>query len=451
MQRRAFSFLPIGWALRESLRRGYHWQDFKADLGAAFVVSLIALPLSMALAIAVGLSPEHGIYTAIVAGIAAALLGGSQFQISGPTAAFVVVLIPIIADLGLRGIIWCQIIAGIILVILGYAKIGRLIHLVPPTVTVGFTAGIAIVLATLALKDFLGLHLPTHTPHFIDKVYNIVKHLPKAPWQEAFVGMITLLFLLFSRKWIKVIPAPMIGVMAGTILAVLLEGLGYPIATIGSEFSYRAQDGSMQMGVPPFAPTLHLPTWAPGNLLTIPDLAEMKLLLMPALLIAALIALESLLSAAIADSLTKTKHQPNAELKGIGVANILSGLATGIPATAAIARTATNIHNGARTPFASMFHSVLILMYVLLFSPIIRFIPMTSLAALLLVTAYHMSHVKQFLNMLRYDLITNRIVLVSCCLVTVFVDMVAGISVGITLALLLNKMRIFLAPSSLDT
>ncbi len=434
MQRRAFSLLPIGWALRESLRQGYHWQDFKADLGAAFVVSLIALPLSMALAIAVGLSPEHGIYTAIVAGIAAALLGGSQFQISGPTAAFVVILIPIVADLGLRGIIWCQIIAGIILIILGYAKIGQWIHRVPMTVTIGFTTGIAIVLATLALKDFLGLKLASNTPHFIDKVCHLATHLSDVSWPETIVGIVTLLLIVTARKWIKIIPAPMTGVIVGAILAIVFDGLGYPLATIGSEFSYQAQNGSLQMGIPPFAPALHLPTLSPGSLFTVPNLTELKALLPPALIIAALIALESLLSAAIADSLTQTKHQPNAELKGIGLANILSGLATGIPATAAIARTAANIHNGARTPFASMFHSVLILIYVLIFSPIICLIPMTSLAALLLVTAYHMSHLKQFLNMLRYDMTSNRIVLVSCCLVTVFVDMVAGISVGIALA-----------------
>lgn len=440
MLKRVFALFPMGWALRQSLQKGYHWQDFRADLGAAFVVSLIALPLSMALAIAIGLSPEHGIYTAIVAGIAAALLGGSLFQISGPTAAFVVILIPIVSELGLRGIIWCQILAGAMLVMLGFMRIGQHIHRMPNAVTVGFTTGIAVVLATLSLKDFFGLKMSTITPHYIDKVTDLIEQLPQFNWQETSVGIGTLLLVVGGRRWIKFIPAPMLGVIVGAIMAGIFNLLGYPLATIGSEFSYTSTDGSTHMGVPPFAPALHLPTFAPGSLLTIPTFAELKILMVPAFIIAALVALESLLSATIADKLTKTKHQPNAELKGIGIANILSGLATGIPATAAIARTATNIHNGARTPIASALHSVLILLYVLIFSPIICFIPMASLAALLLVTAYHMSHIKQFINTLRSSPLSDRVVLLSCCLTTIFVDMVAGIGVGVLLAVVFRQM-----------
>ncbi|HRE30567.1 MAG TPA: SulP family inorganic anion transporter [Candidatus Berkiella sp.] len=434
MLKRAIGLLPIGWALRQTFVKGYTWQDFRADFGAALVVSLIALPLSMALAIAVGLAPEHGLYTAIVAGIAAALLGGSLFQISGPTAAFVVILIPIVAQLGLRGIIWCQILAGFILIILGFAKIGQIIHRVPHTVTTGFTTGIAIVLATLSLKDFLGIHIVNTSTHYADKVANLFANISNTQWPTAIVGTLTMLAMVKTKHLPKFIPAPIFGILLGAFVAWCLNHFGYAIATIGSEFSYHSQDGNIHMGVPPFAPSLHLPTFLPNHLFTIPSFAELKILILPALIIATLVALESLLSAAIADSLTQTKHQPNAELKGIGVANILCGLATGIPATAAIARTATNIHSGAKSPIASILHSLLILLYVLLFTPLICYIPMTTLAAILLVTAYRMSHLEHFIKIIRHDAFENRAILLSCCLTTIFIDMVAGIGIGMSLA-----------------
>ncbi|MCS5710040.1 SulP family inorganic anion transporter [Candidatus Berkiella aquae] len=434
MLKRTIGLLPIGWALRQSLEKGYTWQDFRADFGAALVVSLIALPLSMALAIAVGLAPEHGIYTAIVAGIAAALLGGSLFQISGPTAAFVVILIPIVTQLGLRGIIWCQILAGFILIMLGFAKIGQLIHRVPYAVTTGFTTGIAIVLATLSLKDFLGINMVNTSTHYADKVANLFENLPHTQWPTAIVGTLTMLAMVNAKRLPKFIPAPILGILIGALVAWFLNHFGYTVATIGSEFSYRSHDGNMHMGVPPFAPSLHLPTLLPNDLFTIPSLAELKILIFPALIIATLVALESLLSAAIADSLTQTKHQPNAELKGIGVANILCGLASGIPATAAIARTAANIHSGAKSPIACILHSLLILLYVLLFTPLICYIPMTTLAAILLITAYRMSHLEHFIKIIRHDVFENRTILLSCCLTTVFIDMVAGIGLGMALA-----------------
>ena len=212
-------------------------------MSAALVVSLISLPLSMALAIAIGLPPQHGLYTAIVAGIAASLLGGSKFQISGPTAAFVVILIPIVSEFGLRGLLWCQMGAGCILLLFAVAKLGRLFSYVPYTVTTGFTAGIAVVLATLSLKDFMGLPSGTLDHHFIGKITALIHYLPALNGTACLVGIATLAIIIGAKKWIRYIPSPIIGVIGGTLLGQVLIMGGIDIPTIGSEFTYIGLDG----------------------------------------------------------------------------------------------------------------------------------------------------------------------------------------------------------------
>lgn len=442
MIRRITDIFPLSSGLKQTFQKGYGFKDFISDMQAAFVVSMIALPLSMALAIAIGLPPQHGIYTAIVAGIAAAVFGGSLYQISGPTAAFVVIILPIVSEFGLRGIIWCQILAGIMLIFFAVIKVGRLINYIPYPVTTGFTTGIALVLATISLNDFFGLRITELNHHFIDKLSSVATHLPNLNRSETAIGIITILFIIWARRYLKWLPAPIIGVLGGTLLGTAFSHFGSSIATIGTEFSYSLIDGTVLNGVPPFPPQLHFPTFEAGGLLSIPTLAELKTFFIPSFIIATLAALESLMSASIADSLTSTRHHSNCELNGIGIANILSGLATGIPATAALARTATNIHNGAKSPFAAVIHSLLILIYVLLLSPLIGLIPMSVLAALLLITAYHMSHLRQFTNTLRIAPKADRLVLLTCFFLTVFIDMIAGVSVGIILAALLFLKRI---------
>lgn len=377
--------LTISWALRQTLKNGYPWAYFKADLSAAFVVSLIALPLSMALAIAIGLPPQHGIYTAIVAGIAAAIFGGSQFQISGPTAAFVVILIPIVNQYGLDGLIWCQILAGLFLLVFSVARLGKFIHAIPYPVIIGFTSAIALVLARISCKDFFG------------------------EYQETFVGMVTLLLTLASGRMI-------VGMIGATVLGFLLTQQGFSVATLGTEFN----------GIPSTLPTFHFPT--------LPALSELTVLCFPAFTIAILAALESLLSAKIADKMTNTQHHANGELSGIGIANILSGLATGIPATAAIARTAANIQNGAKSPFAAIFHALFMLLYILLLAPLILWIPISALAALLILTAYNMSHWREFKKILFSAPLAEKLVLMTCFLLTVSFDMVIGITTSLLLS-----------------
>lgn len=431
--------IPMATALRETLGRGYTLKTFGHDALAAVIVSLVALPLSMALAIAVGLPPQHGIYTAIVAGIVTPLLGGSVTQVSGPTAAFIVIVAPIITEFGLRGIILAEIMAGLMLLGLAWARLGRLITFFPYPVTTGFTAGIAVVLGTLSLNDLLGLGVEKLQGSYIEKVSLLASHFSDAQLPEACIGLVSLA-IMFSGKFItRNIPSVVLGMAAAVIIGLIFKHYGIETATIGNRFSYETTEG-LKHGIPPYPPGLHW--FGTEGLFAWPTYEELRVLLMPAFVIAALGALESLLSATVADSMARTRHDPNAELTGIGIANILSGFAAGIPATGAIARTTTNIKSGAKTPLASSMHALFIMLYVLALAPWISYIPMAALAALLLLTAYNMSHYRQFYRIVTIAPRHDVIVLLACFGLTVFVDMVAGVSVGIMLAALLFIQRI---------
>ena len=417
------SFSALAYALRKSIAPPYNRTNLFHDLVAGLIVSLIALPLAMALSLAVGLPPQHGIYTAIVAGFVAALLGGSSVQVSGPTAAFVVILAPIIAQYGLHGLLIAEVMAGIFIIIMGFFKLGRFINYVPYPVVAGFTAGIAVVLATLSLNDFLGLDLPTLHGYFHEKLWIIIRQLPHAAWPEACVGIITLAILIFWRCISTTIPSSIIAVMVASTIAYLLNQHGFHVATIGA------------LSKAPLV--FHLPTTIPGQLYTLPSMNEILTMLKPAIVIALLAALESLLSAKAADGIAGTRHHPNAELLGIGIANICTAFFAGIPATGAIARTTANIKSGATSPIAAAFHGVLILLYILFLSPLIAMVPLAALSAILIITAYHMSHLRQCIHIIKIAPKNDVIVLLVCFLLTVFVDMVAGVSVGILCALLL--------------
>lgn len=432
---------PLSTAVRESLK-DYNFSKFKSDILAAFVVSLLALPLSMGLSIAVGLPPQHGIYTAIVAGIIVPLLGGSIWQISGPTAAFVVILAPIVSEFGLRGIIWAGIMAGVIMLVMGFAKLGRLVNYVPYPVTTGFTAGIAVVLTTLSLDNFFGLGIEKLDGSYVNKLNIIISTLPDLNPYTMIVGAVTLFLMFTAGRVVKFVPSAITAILVGTLLSMLFNDMGYGIATLGSEFSYVDAGGNIMPGIPPYPPVFHLPTFLENNLYTIPTMEEFRTLLFPAFTIAILAALESLLSAMVADSMAGTKHNPNAELNGIGIGNIVSALAGGIPATGAIARTATNINNGGKTPLAASMHAVFIMLYVILLAQYMSYIPMTALAALLIHTAYRMSHCKQFVRTIQIAHRSDVIVLLACFLLTVFVDMVAGVGFGMICAAILLIQRV---------
>lgn len=424
----------IATALKNSLKKGYSLSAFKSDVIAGLVVSLVALPLAMALAIAVGLPPEHGLYTAIVAGLTVPLLGGSTYQVSGPTAAFVVIIAPIVAAHGLRGLLIATLLASFLLIAMGLLKLGRIIYYVPYPVTMGFTTGIAVVIATIALNDLLGLHIEKLESHYLEKLLQIGYALPHFNTAEACIGLLTLFTLLGLPRLTKKIPPALVGIAIGTFTALFLTQNGFSIDTIGSRFSYILEDGTKAAGIPPFAPSL--------SLFHLPTLNELSLYIVPAVVIALLAALESLLSATVADSLKSGKHNPNSELIGIGIGNLLSSLTLGIPATGAIARTSLNIQSGAKTPLASSIHALFLLLYVLFLAPWMSYIPMASLAALLLAVAYHMASLPLFLRTLKIAPSADKVVLLVCCVVTVLVDMVAGVAVGVLFACFLLLTRL---------
>ncbi|WP_437685801.1 C4-dicarboxylic acid transporter DauA [Sorangium sp. So ce176] len=428
--------IPVATALRRSFARGYGLAELQADLLAGTVVGVVALPLSMALAIAVGAPPQHGLYTAIVAGALVALLGGCKFQVTGPTAAFVVILAPIVTKHGLSGLMTAGLMAGVMLVIMGLARLGQLIQYIPHPVTTGFTAGIATVIATLQVKDILGLSTGALPEHFTDKVAALWAARGTASLFELGVAASTLALLLLVPRIVKKVPAPLIAISVVSLAGMVIAEV-YPVfsvATIGSRFRTTI-DGVEVAGIPSILPVPSLP-WGDGL-----SYELVRDLLPSAFAIAMLGAIESLLSAVIADGMTGTKHDPDAELVGLGVGNIVAPLFGGIAATGALARTATNIRAGARSPIASVTHALVILLSILFLAPLVAYVPMASLAALLLLVAWNMSELHHVVRIVRLAPKSDVFVLLSCYGLTVILDMVVAVSAGVVLAAILFMRR----------
>jgi SulP family sulfate permease len=431
-------------ALRDVLREGYGPRRLRDDVLAGIVVGIVALPLSMALAIASGVPPQHGLYTAIVAGVVIAALGGSRTQVSGPTAAFVVVLAPIAAKHGLGGLLVASLMAGAILVAFAVARLGKLIQYIPYPVTAGFTAGIAVVIATLQLKDFFGLTVKATSEHYPDRVKALVLAAPTFAPAALGVGAFTLAVLLLWPRVTKKVPAPLVALVSAAGLAAVLARLWPSLAvdTIGTRFTYVA-DGVTKQGIPQLPPLPVLPWNLPGAdgapLVLSYDLLEQ--LGPSAFAIAMLGAIESLLSAVVADGLAGTRHDPDAELLGQGVGNILSPFFGGFAATGAIARTATNIRAGGRTPFAAVVHALFVLLAVLALAPLVAYLPMPALAALLLVVAWNMSDLEHVVHILKVAPKSDVFVLLTCLSLTVIFDMVVSVTAGVMLASLLFMRR----------
>jgi SulP family sulfate permease len=433
--------LPAG-ALRAVLREGYGAQDLRADILAGMVVGVVALPLSMALAIAVGVPPQHGLYTAIVAGIVVPLLGGSRFQVTGPTAAFVVILAPIVGRFGIAGLLVAGVMAGLLLVAMGLFRLGRLIQFIPHPVTAGFTAGIGTVIAVLQIKDLLGLR-PSRAPdHFIERVGALLEARSTASVAELSVGLFALAILVFLPRVTRRIPAPLVALPAAAIVAVLLERSGVPIATIGSRFQ-SIVDGETIRGIPRLPP-LPVKPWdvvLPGGAPLPLHLANLRALFPAAVAIALLGAIESLLSAVVADGMAGTKHDPDAELLALGVGNLVCPFFGGIAATGAIARTATAIRYGSRSPVATVVHALFVLGAVLALARVIAYLPMASLAALLLLVAWNMSEARHFFHVVRVAPKSDVTVLLTCYFLTVVFDMVIAVTFGMILASFLFMRR----------
>jgi SulP family sulfate permease len=431
-------------ALREVVAEGYSLRTLRADLLAGAVVGIVALPLSMALAIASGVPPMHGLYTAIVAGGLTPLLGGSRFQVSGPTAAFVVVLSPISHRFGIGGLALATLMAGLLLFAMGVLRMGRYIEFVPHPVTTGFTAGIAVVIATLQLKDLLGLSVAEMPEHFVERVQAIAQALHTTRPADVGVGLLTLAVLLLWPRLTRRVPAPLVALVAGALAAAVAARLvpGFEAATIASRFEYRVR-GIVGHGIPPLPPLPLLPWTLPG-----PDgrplalsFALVRDLMPAAFAIAALGAIESLLSAVVADGMTGRKHDPDAELMAQGTGNLAAPFFGGFAATGAIARTATNVRSGARSPIAALVHALVVLLAVLLFAPLLGRLPMASLAALLLFVAWNMAELDHFAHVLKVAPRSDVAVLLTCFFLTVLFDMVVAVSVGVVMAALLFMRR----------
>jgi SulP family sulfate permease len=398
--------------------KSYSRSQFRSDLAAGVIVGVVALPLAIAFAIASGVTPDRGLYTAIIAGFLISALGGSRVQIGGPTGAFVVIVYGIVQKYGIDGLVVATIMAGVILVILGIAKLGSAIKFIPHPVVVGFTSGIAVIIFSSQVKDFLGLRMGDLPVEFIPKWRAIASNLDSINAQALAVSLIALLIMVLWPRVSRRIPSPFVALIA-TTLAVRLFNI--PIETIGTRF------GAISASLPhPIIPHV--------------SLAQVTALVAPAFTIALLAAVESLLSAVVADGMIGSRHRSNMELIAQGVANIVAPMFGGMPATGAIARTATNVKNGGRTPVAGMVHALTLLLITLFFGRWAALIPLATLAAILVVVSYHMSEWRTF----RSELTAPRsdvAVLLTTFSLTVLVDLTVAIEVGMVLAAFLFMRR----------
>lgn len=440
MPHRAHLFsLRAGHAIRESLSEGYQKKHLLKDMLSGLTVGIIAIPLAMALAIASGVAPQYGLYTAIIGGFVIAMTGGSRFSVSGPTAAFVIILYPIVQEYGFAGLLIATIMAGIILIIMAYARLGRLIEYIPESVTLGFTGGIAIVIATLQIKDFFGLELASLPENYIDKVVLLINSLSSFDIASLSVALFTLFIMLAWPKLKTPIPPHLPAIILGSMLAVLLNNHGFTVDTIGTRFSYFLPDGSSAAGIPPFLPYFEWP-WlrdGPGNAPLAISWSLFRDLLPAAFAIAMLGAIESLLCAVVLDGMTGKRHSANSELLGLGLGNVIAPFFGGITATAAIARSAANFKSGAVSPVSAMIHALVVLVGLLFLAPLLTFLPMPSMAALLIIVAWNMSEAPKTLRLFKRAPKSDVWVLLTCLFLTVLFDMVLAITAGILLASLL--------------
>ena len=408
-----------------SVLKNYKKDQFVKDIVAGIIVAIIALPLSIALALASGVEPACGVYTAIFAGFMVSFLGGSRVQIAGPTAAFATVVAGIVATQGMDGLIIATILAGIFLIIMGVFKLGSLIKFIPYTITTGFTAGIAVTIFIGQIKDFLGLQYtngvkPIET---IEKIEANIDAIGTFSWQALLVGAVSLAILIIYPKYEKKVPPSLIAVIVGALMVRFIPGLDSGVFTIGELYTIPS-------GFPSFALT---------NMEF--SFAKVSAVLPDAFTIAILAAIESLLSCVVADSMVNSRHNSNAELVAQGVGNIASVLFGGIPATGAIARTAANAKNGGRTPIAGMVHAVVLLLVLLFLMPLAGLIPMPTIAAILFMVAYNMSEYKKFIKTVKTAPKSDIVVMVITFGLTVIFDLVVAIEVGMILAAMLFMKR----------
>ena len=426
---------PLFSALRQTFAEGYTLNALRGDISAGLTVGIIAIPLAMALAIAVGVPPQHGLYTVLIGGSLIALTGGSRFNVSGPTAAFVVILLPITQQFGVGGLLLCTAMAGVILIAMAVLRAGALLQFIPYPVTLGFTAGIGVVIATLQIKDAFGLTNVAPTANYIEQISALTHALPSIQLGDTLVAAITLLVLIIWPRFVPKIPGHLVALAIGSFIGLALNNADISVATIGERFSYTV-DGVAHPGIPPFLPSFMWP-WemsGPDGKPLVLSFELFRQLLAPAFAIAMLGAIESLLCAVVADGMAGTKHDPNGEVLGQGIGNILAPMFGGITATAAIARSAANVRAGAFSPIAAIIHAGVVLLAMLFLAPMFSHLPMAALAALLLMVAWNMSEPKHVIHTLRISPRNDVLVLLTCLSLTVLFDMVLAVGVGLLLA-----------------
>lgn len=425
-------------------REPYNLNRFIKDTIAGITVGIIAIPLAMALAISSGVAPQYGLYTAIIAGFIIALTGGARYSVSGPTAAFVVILYPVSMQFGLSGLLVATLLSGIFLILMGLARFGRLIEYIPLSVTLGFTSGIAITIATMQIKDFFGLTVSEMPESYFGKLEALFESLPTLTTGDTLVGIATLLVLIYWPRLRLNFPAHLPALITGGLVMFIITYFDFNVTTIGSRFSYQLADGTTGQGIPPILPQFLLPWQLPdasGNPV-IWNWQTISKLLPIALSMSMLGAIESLLCAVVIDEATHTKHQSNNELISQGLGNLIAPFFGGITATAAIARSTANVRAGATSPIAAIIHSLMVLLILLGFASLLSLLPLASMAALLLIVAWNMSAAPRVISLIKYAPKDDIIVMILCMLLTVLFDMVIAITVGIVIASLLFMRRI---------
>lgn len=398
--------------------KDYSKKQFTADLTAGIIVGIVALPLAIAFAIASGVTPEKGLITAVIAGFLISFLGGSRVQIGGPTGAFIIIVYGIVQQYGTNGLILATLMAGVILVIMGVARFGSIIKFIPHPVIVGFTSGIALIIFLSQIKDFFGLDIDTLPSEFFEKLIVYSQNFFSLNYWSLFIGLVSLSIIIFFPRITHRIPGSIVAIIVATVLVQMFH---LPVETIGSRFGE----------IPSSLPSPTLPDF---------NLEVIRSLISPATTIALLAAIESLLSAVVADGMIGGRHRSNMELVAQGAANIVTPLFGGIPATGAIARTATNIKNGGRTPVAGIVHALVLLLIMLFFGRWAKLIPMATLAAVLIVVAYNMSEWRSFVEVFKYPK-SDIAVLLTTFLLTVIFDLTIAIQIGMILAVLLFMRR----------
>jgi sulfate permease, SulP family len=441
--------IPLFHGLRVTVNRNYKKSDLFADLTAGIVVALICIPFSLAVSLAINVPPELSIYSMIISCFFGAILGGCTHQISCPPINVIVILAPIAAQYGLRGIIVCQFLASITLILLALLRVGRIVTYIPYTITVGATSGIAVLIFLTSLKDFFGFKIEGFGGSLLEKINAMISNLDKISYGDTLIGIICIAIIMIVPHIRKklfpnfklVIPPIIFAIIISSIIASIMNLSGFEVTTIGNKFTYL-KDGITHYGIPTSIPKIYLPFFSNNDLFALPTMAEIHALITPAMITVVVIMITSLLSATMADSFTGNKHEPNAELFSTGFSNLLGSFSSGVIMSGAVSRTLANIQLGAKSPLSSVFASLTTLLFIISLAPIANYIPISALATTLLISALQITRVKDGIFILKNSNRSDILVFLCCLTVTIVFDMILGVISSILLSLIFIVKRL---------